>query len=309
MSTRPGDGDPDSESGAGSESGSAASGDRLPSAPVTTVRAPASTANLGPGFDVLGLALDRYVYADDEGEGELCWSDHIARIAFEMAGGTGDIWFRFDVPPGRGLGFSAAARAAGAGLAYAQKGWDSDRLQRDTYTIVERLEGHGDNAAPAAFGGIHVIVDSENHRLLADFPGDLMLWVPHDSSTSTDENRAGMSSSVDRSDAIYNLGRLGLLVASIYESDLKLLRRATEDRLHQPNRFIQQPGSKAAHDAARAAGAAAWLSGSGPSVAIVTAPGKADAVAARLPSVGDVLQVVPDLNGTRVCTQSNELSH
>ncbi|MFW2382398.1 MAG: hypothetical protein ACN4GZ_11610 [Acidimicrobiales bacterium] len=271
---------------------------------MTTVRAPASTANLGPGFDVLGLALNRYVFANDEGDGDLCWPDHIARIAFEMAGGTGDIWFRFDVPPGRGLGFSAAARAAGAGLAYAQKGWDAQRLQEDAYVIVERLEGHGDNAAPAAFGGIHVIVDNENHRLATDFPGELMLWVPHDSSTSTDENRAGMSSTVDRSDAVYNLGRLGLLVASLYEADVDLLHKATEDRLHQPNRFIQQPGSKAAYDAAKAAGAAAWLSGSGPSVAIVAAPGHSARVAAGLPSVGDVLHVVPDLSGTVVCTES-----
>ncbi len=269
---------------------------------MTTVRAPASTANLGPGFDVLGLALDRYVYANDEGDGDLCWPDHIARIAFEMAGGTGDIWFRFDVPPGRGLGFSAAARAAGAGLAYAQKGLDPARLQRDTYTIVERLEGHGDNAAPASFGGIHVIVDSDSHRLATDFPGELFLWVPHESTTPTDENRAGMSSTVDRSDAVYNLGRLGLLVASLYEADIGLLQRATEDRLHQPNRFIQQPASKAAHDAARAAGAAAWLSGSGPSVAVVTRPGRSADVVAGLPSVGDVLHVVPDLVGTVVCT-------
>jgi homoserine kinase len=249
---------------------------------------------------VLGLALNRYVYANDEGDGDLCWHDHIARIAFEMAGGTGDIWFRFDVPPGRGMGFSAAARAAGAALAYAQKGWDADRLQRDAYTIVERLEGHGDNAAPAAFGGIQVIIDSDHHRLATDLPGELMLWVPRESSTSTDENRAGMSSTVDRSDAVYNLGRLGLLVASLYENDVSLLSRATEDRLHQPNRFIQQPASKAAYDAARAAGAAAWLSGSGPSVAIVVAPGGASDVAARLPSVGDVLHVDPDLKGTVV---------
>jgi homoserine kinase len=250
---------------------------------------------------VLGLALDRYVYADDEGDGDLCWPDHIARIAYEMAGGTGDIWFRFDVPPGRGLGFSAAARAAGAGLAYAQKHLDAQRLQQDTYTIVERLEGHGDNAAPAAFGGIQVIVDSDNHRLATDFPGELMLWVPRESTTPTDENRAGMSSTVDRSDVVYNLGRLGLLVASLYEADIDLMRKATEDRMHQPNRFIQQPASKAAHDAARAAGAAAWLSGSGPSIAIVTTADRSAAVAAALPSVGDVLHVVPDLQGTIVC--------
>ena len=253
---------------------------------------------------MLGLAIDRYVHADDQGEGELCWPDHIARVAFEMAGGTGDIWFRFDVSPGRGLGFSAAARAAGAALAYAQQGLDAAAMRGEAYKIVERLEGHGDNAAPAVFGGIHVIVDSDNYRLNTALPGELMLWVPRESSTSTDENRAGMSSTVDRSDAVYNLGRLGLLIAALYEGDVDRLHRATEDRLHQPNRFIQQPASKAAHDAARDAGAAAWLSGSGPSVAIVASRERADAVAAALPHVGDILRVRADVDGCLICEAS-----
>ena len=266
---------------------------------MTIVRAPASTANLGPGFDVLGLALDRYVTANDQGDGELCWKDHIARIAFEQAGGEGDIWFSFDVPPSRGMGFSAAGRAAGAALAYAQKGQSQADVRLNAYTIVERLEGHGDNAAPAVFGGLHIIVDSENHRIKADFPGEMMLWVPTDSMTSTDENRATMATSISRSDAIHNLGRIGLLVASLYENDIDLLRKATEDRMHQPDRFLQQPGSKAAYDAALGAGAAAaWLSGSGPTVAIVAHQGTTETVKAGLPGGADVLHVKTDNTGT-----------
>lgn len=268
---------------------------------MTTLRAPASTANLGPGFDVLGLALDRYVSANDEGHGELCWDDHIARIAFEQAGGQGDIWFSFDVPPSRGMGFSAAARAAGAALAYAQLGQSGAEMQQNAYTIVERLEGHGDNAAPAVFGGLHVIVDAENHRIQADVPGEMMLWVPTESMTSTDENRATMATSISRSDAIHNLGRIGLLVASLYEQNIDLLQKATEDRLHQPDRFLQQPSSKAAYEAALDAGAAAaWLSGSGPTVAIVAHPGTCETVKAGLPGGAEVLHVTTDASGTVV---------
>ncbi len=268
---------------------------------MTVVRAPASTANLGPGFDVLGLALDRYVSANDEGVGELCWDDHIARIAFVQAGGQGDIWFSFDVPPSRGMGFSAAARAAGAALAYAQAGQSGAELQAKTYTIVERLEGHGDNAAPAVFGGFHVIVGAANHRIQADVPGEMMLWVPTESMTSTDENRATMATTIGRSDAIHNLGRIGLLIASLYENNIDLLRQATEDRMHQPDRFLQQPASKAAYDAALDAGAAAaWLSGSGPTIAIVAHPGTCESVKAGLPGGAEVIHVKTDIAGTIV---------
>ena len=172
-------------------------------------------------------------------------------------------------------------------------------VRLNAYTIVERLEGHGDNAAPAVFGGLHIIVDSENHRIKADFPGEMMLWVPTDSMTSTDENRATMATSISRSDAIHNLGRIGLLVASLYENDIDLLRKATEDRMHQPDRFLQQPASKAAYDAALDAGAAAaWLSGSGPAVAIVAHPGTTETVKAGLPGGADVLHVKTDNAGT-----------
>lgn len=273
-------------------------------ASVTIVSAPGSSANLGPGFDVLGLAVACHVRAADEPFGtddpthsgqEACGPDHIARIAYEMAGGTAPIFFEFELPPSRGLGFSAAARAAGAVLAFLQRGVDVAEAQTLGYRIVTELEGHGDNAAPAVFGGIHIVAGEHQHRLDATLPGRLMLWVPSLNTTPTDESRAQMPPTVDRSDAVFNLGRLGLLIAAMYEGNAELLGLATQDRLHQPARLAAAPETKQAVESALDAGAhAAWLSGSGPTVAIVVEPGQEQSVIEALPSTGSV--ITPELD-------------
>ncbi len=261
------------------------------------VRAPGSSANLGPGFDVLGLAVTRYVWADDEGRGEPCGPEHIARIAFEAAGGTGPIWFEFELPPGRGLGFSAAARAAGAMLAKLQAGHAVDDAQRLAYPVVANIEGHGDNAAPCVFGGLHVIAGDLNHRIARPIPGNLLFWVP-DIETWTDHSRAALAASVDRADAVFNLGRVGLLIAAVYEQRLDLLSTAMQDRLHQPSRFVDCEQSAKAYEIALQAGAsAAWLSGSGPTVAVVVDDEAKSVVADALSESGDVLDLVMDEAG------------
>ena len=244
---------------------------------MTRVRAPGSTANLGPGFDVLGLAVARYVWAWDEEDpgrpgadrGNPCEADHIARLAYEKAGGTGPLWFDFELEPSRGLGFSAAARAAGATLAKLQQGHDVATAQRLAYEVVAEIEGHGDNAAPAVFGGTHVIADEVCHRIGGTIPGKLLFWVP-EFKTLTDDSRACLAPVVDRADAVFNLGRVGLLVAAIYEGRLDLLQHATQDRLHQPARLAACDMAAKAYQCALDAGAVtAWLSGSGPTVAVV----------------------------------------
>ncbi len=261
------------------------------------VRAPGSSANLGPGFDVLGLAVARYVWAADGGEGAPCGPDHIARIAYEQAGGTGPIWFDFELEPSRGLGFSAAARAAGALLAYLQEGRDVPAAQDAAYRVVADIEGHGDNAAPSVFGGTYIIAGDVHHRVEAGMPGNLLFWVP-DVETLTDESRECLPTSVPRSDAVFNLGRIALLVAAMYEGRLDLLRQATEDRLHQPPRFASCPMADAAYRAALDAGAAAaWLSGSGPTVAIVADDGSVGAVSEALGVTGKVLDLAMDVEG------------
>ena len=260
---------------------------------VTIVTAPGSSANLGPGFDVLGVAVACHVQASDTpftADDTPCGPDHIARIAYEMAGGTDPLYFDFELPPSRGLGFSAAARAAGAVLAFLQRGVEIDEAQQLGFRIVTELEGHGDNAAPAVFGGLHIVAGEHQHRLAATLPGTLLLWVPELDTTPTDESRAAMAPVVPREDAIFNLGRLGLLMAAFYEQDCELLGLATQDRLHQPERLAAAPETKLAVEVALEAGAhAAWLSGSGPTVAIVVSPEREAEVIAALPSTGKVI--------------------
>jgi homoserine kinase len=260
------------------------------------VRAPGSSANLGPGFDVLGVALSRYAWASDEPGGDHCGPTHIARIAYEEAGGEGDIWFGFDLEPGRGLGFSAAARAAAAVLAKLQQGHDLATAQELAYPVVAAIEGHGDNAAPSVFGGFHVIAGDCQHRIDAVLPGQLLCWVP-DMETPTDASRLELPGSISRADAVFNLGRVGLLIAAAYEGDLSLFRRATEDRLHQPFRLADCAPARQAMQAALDAGAAAWLSGSGPAVAVLVEPERAGEVADALPATGKVLHLDVDTEG------------
>ncbi len=261
------------------------------------VRAPGSSANLGPGFDVLGLAVARHVWAADEGEGPPCGPHHIARIAYEQAGGTGPIWFDFELEPSRGLGFSAAARAAGAYLANRQAGLDPSPAQEAAYRVVADIEGHGDNAAPAVFGGIHVIAGERWHRLPVTIPARLLFWVP-ELETLTDDSRACLPTEVDRADAVFNLGRIGLLVAALYEQRLDLLGEATQDRLHQPPRLAACEPSARAYETMLTNGAsAAWLSGSGPTIAAVVTPDRVAAVTEALCPSGAVLDLPLDQVG------------
>jgi homoserine kinase len=264
---------------------------------VTCVRAPGSSANLGPGFDVLGVALSRYVWASDEPGGDHCGPNHIARIAYEKAGGDGDLWFGFDLEPGRGLGFSAAARAAGAVLALVQQGHELAEARQLAYPVVAGIEGHGDNAAPSVFGGMHVIAGDCQHRIQAHLPGQLLCWVP-ELETATDDSRLELAPSVDRADAVFNLGRLGLLIAAVYEGDLSLLGQATQDRLHQPQRLAKcSPARRALEAALDHGAAAAWLSGSGPAIAMIVDPDRVAAVIDALPAEGRVLSLEVDLDG------------
>jgi homoserine kinase len=245
------------------------------------------------------MAITRHAWVSDHGEGEPCPPGHLARVAYETAGGRGEVWLTHDIPPGRGLGFSGAARAAAAVLASVQRSLPIDEARREAYPVVARLEGHGDNAAPSVYGGVQLVAGPVVHRVPVRLRAGLLVWVP-DAETLTDESRACLPPRVERGDAVFNLGRTALLVCALAEDRPDLLRVATEDRLHQPARLAASPASRAALDAALAAGAlAAWLSGSGPSVAVVVDDGQADAVAAALPR-GQVLRVAVDQDGATV---------
>jgi homoserine kinase len=266
------------------------------------VRVPASSANLGPGFDVLGMALTRYFElsfdhcAPDERSASgdspaVAPADegHPAVRAFHVLGGEGPLWIRSSIPMGRGLGFSGSARVAGLVAALVQReGPDFHPLDaaEELLHVATALEGHADNIAPSIFGGI--VASAGGHAVRVPLPFDpcVVVWIPA-GTTSTDQSRAALSVAVPFADAVFNVGRVALLVAALAAGDVHALRTATEDRLHQDQRLERAPASRTALEAALAAGAwCGWLSGSGPTIAALCPPDRAPALAAALPADG-----------------------
>ena len=251
---------------------------------MTVVRAPASTANLGPGFDVLGMALALYTQVSTRGDGPPCETSHPAALAFAAAGGVGDVWVRTQVPAARGLGFSGAARVAGAAAALVAGGVDLEEAREPALRVAAELEGHADNAAPSAYGGVVIATEDVVVPLPVALDADVVMWVP-ENETSTTSSRRTLPGEISRDDAVFNVGRVALLVTALLSGEHDLLADATQDRLHQPHRLERLPASARAIDDAVAAGAwGAWLSGSGPAVAALAASGTGDELAGALPS-------------------------
>ena len=258
------------------------------------VSAPASTANLGPGFDVLGLALDLPLTVRVGGQGEPAIEEHPATVAFRRVGGVGPISVETEIPPARGLGFSGAARVAGAVAGCAQLGLDPAQSRDRGLSVAVELEGHGDNAGPSALGGLVIHGGDRSVSVPVALEASVVVWSP-DHATSTDESR------VPRPDAVYNLAGVALLVAAFATGDPSELRRATDDRLHQPIRLASLPDSAAAIARALDAGAwGAWLSGSGPSAAALVAPDRVGAVSSALTGAGTVRTLAIDHHGVRL---------
>ncbi len=259
------------------------------------IRVPATSANLGPGFDALGLALDLHLELSDEGDP--ADETHPGVAAFRSAGGQGPLCITGPVPPGRGLGFSGAARVGGVLAALAQQGrHDPDLVLAE----AARLEGHADNAAASLLGGVVVTTGGSAVRVPVALDLRVVLWIPA-RETSTDRSRLELADPVPRADAAGNLARAALLVAALAAGDLDALAHAGGDRLHEPTRFAASPASLAARDAALTAGAlTAWLSGSGPTVAAFALPSGADRIAAALPAGARTLVVSIDAHGAVV---------
>lgn len=262
-----------------------------------TVRVPASTANLGPGLDALGMALSLHAIA---GRGvpppgaRTVDEHHPAAVAHVAAGGDGALWVRAPIPMGRGLGYSGAVRVAGALLAMADAdpalvgvppGPVLDRL----VAITGDLEGHHDNVAASTHGGVVVVGGGRVVRIPVGIDPSpvVVVWVPDGVTTATDRSRAALADVVPLGDAVFNVGRAALLVAALAGGDVAALDTATHDRLHQDRRLASVPGSAEALSAGRVAGAwCGWLSGSGPSVAFLCAADLAPDVVASLPASG-----------------------
>ena len=273
---------------------------------MTRVSVPASTANLGAGFDTLGLALSMHFEAGVEGSPQpagarLADQHHPASVAFKSAGGTGGVWVRDGIPMGRGLGFSGAARVGGALLAIAQRegavAANSREARLAAFRAAARLEGHPDNVAASALGGLTVAAGDIAIRVPIAVHAAIVVWVPQNS-TSTRESRTKLAPSVALHDAAFNVARSSLFVAAMVTGDFAALADATQDRLHQDVRLAMVPETKRAMRLAADAGAwASWLSGSGPTMACIVDPSRADGVVAALPHGAAVHRLSIDANG------------
>jgi homoserine kinase len=251
-----------------------------------TVRAPATSANLGPGFDCLGLALDLWATVTIETvEGASVLDGSGARLVeqglracFKGIGKAPELRVSWDeaIPLARGLGASAALRAAGLVAGNVLLGGRHDPealLARGT-----ELEGFPDNMAPALFGGLQVCVSTQSSviHVSAAFPPDLkvVVFVP-DFQMPTQESRKRLPTNLSRQDAIFNSSRVGLLVAALAAGRFDVLDEATQDRVHQPVRGEIFPALGPIMQAAKEAGAvASYLSGGGSSVAAFVVEGE-----------------------------------
>ncbi|MFI5043718.1 MAG: homoserine kinase [Acidimicrobiales bacterium] len=264
------------------------------------VSAPASSANLGPGFDCLGLALDlpfRVGVGGTAAGADLLPAEpgHPVVEAYLAAEGRPgvELGWRSPIPPGRGLGFSGAARVAGAYLAARQGGRDHHAARQVAFTVAADLEGHPDNAAASAYGGFVVAVEDRVERLSVPVGVRVVVWWPSDT-TSTDRSRRQLPDTVHLTDAAFNIGRTALWVAAMARGDLGALRRACEDRLHQRARLADREDSARTLERSLADPAVlgAWLSGSGPSIATLVQSDHAESVARTLADGGGRVRVV-----------------
>lgn len=277
-------------------------------------RAPASSANLGPGFDVLALALSLHVEVEvvpaarltvrSEGEGAELPADatHLAaRVAIDVAGHDRlAVTVRSSIPVARGLGSSAALAAAAAAAAGSP----------DPLAVAAQVDGHPENAAASVVGGLVAATSVRGSvrvvRLPLDHGLSFVVVVP-DRSLSTAKARQALPHQVARSDATFNLGRMALLLAGLADRSV-LVREAAEDRLHQDYRvplFPEAPQllARLVEGGARTA---CW-SGAGPTLLAVTERSHAAQLVdnarralADLGVPGRAEAVEPDLHGLRV---------
>jgi homoserine kinase len=272
------------------------------------IRVPASSANLGSGFDVLGMALSLHAeigIGPPPAGARFGEPSHPAVVAFRRLGGDGGVWVRSPIPMGRGLGFSGAVRVGGGAAAIVQR-HGADALTVDEHLaalarVTTELEGHADNVAPSIYGGIVVCAGSHVQRVPLAFDPAVVVWIPDGTTTSTEQSRATLRASVPMADVVFNLGRVATFVAACAAGDQAALRLATDDRLHQPVRLAAAPETARALEAALDAGAwAAWLSGSGPTMAAMCERSRADELAAALPETGHAKLLHIDHEGVAV---------
>lgn len=297
------------------------------------VTVPATSANLGPGFDSMGLALDLHdevsvhattgptsVVVEGEGAGEVPEDDtnlvvRALRIGLDRVGAP-QVGVRMHctnrIPHGRGLGSSASAIVAGISLARALVADPEVLTASEVLDIGTEMEGHPDNVAPAVLGGATVAWTQEGHSgaLRLDPPPEVspVAFIP-DFELSTSTARALLPAQVSHADASFNSGRAALLAALLSGAQVQvlggargvhaLLMEATRDRLHQEYRRASMEPSLALVDWLRSAGLAAVVSGAGPTVlSFETVP---EAIVAQATAAGwKVLRLPVSTEGARI---------
>ncbi len=249
------------------------------------VRVPASSANLGPGYDVMAAALDLFLELEVEETGEFSFDpagldvptgrDNLIVRAFESLHSADGIAFRLKktVPLGRGLGSSAAAIVAG--LVAADHLYELALSEEELLARATELEGHPDNVAAAIFGGF-VICDPAG-----DGPPDASRFPPPDGlegilvipseEVATERARAAIPSEIPLGDALGNIFSAARLTLGLYRGDLSLIAASLKDNIHQDRRRALYPRSMELVEGARDLGAlGATISGAGPTVLVWT---------------------------------------
>jgi homoserine kinase len=255
-----------------------------------TIKIPATSANLGPGFDALGLALDLWnestvepaddflVYVEGEGKDRMDpgRNNLMFRAAHHLAARVGKTLPPFlvrcnnHIPLGSGLGSSAAA--TWTGLLAADSLIGSSLSKDDLLNLATEIEGHPDNVAPALLGGLVISTLDKGNVTARNLPVaslQVTIIVP-DFRFPTHQARHALPQHVQLKDAVYNIGRAVLVTEAFRTGNLSLLREAMADALHQPYRLPLIPGAEAAMSAMKAKGAAVALSGAGPSLIAFT---------------------------------------
>jgi homoserine kinase len=250
---------------------------------VTTVVAPASTANLGPGFDAVAAALDLWNELEFE-EGEFAVevsgegadetprdATHLSLRAFSIFAPYDRYRFRFvnRIPFERGLGSSAAA--IGLGLVAGAKAAGRDAAPGELLALGQQLEAHYDNLAAVLYGGVCLAWQRNGtpkaQRIATDMPVASVLAVPV-ARMSTKHSRNGLPYTIRHDDAVISAGAAALLGAAIASGDAELLRPAFQDRLHEQYRLANAPLLRELREHAPAGTVGVTLSGSGPSVVV-----------------------------------------
>jgi homoserine kinase len=231
------------------------------------VRAPASTANLGPGFDCAAVALDLWnelVVAEGRGASN---PEHLGIRAFALLAPPDDWSFAFtsSIPRARGLGSSASVIALGLVAACALTGRDFDA--EELLRLGVELEGHADNLAAALLGGVCLTWNGRVARIAEEPPAVPVVLVPA-GSVSTAVARASLPSHVSHEDAVFTTARAALLGAALATGSIALFEEALDDRLHEPHRSAGAPLLDRVRADPPPGAIGATISGSGPSVIV-----------------------------------------